>query len=368
MEKKTERLASLDTLRGMDMFWIIGGGTIVTQLAKCTDSTVIDWMAGQMRHPSWHGFSFFDLIFPLFIFMAGVSLPFSVNSKLNKGVTKKQITLGIVKRTILLIFLGVVFNGLFRMDFGNLRICSVLSRIGIATGLGGLIFLWAKDKYILPICGGILLFYWILLTCFAAPGFEAGDLTMQGNVVSYLDSLVTPGKLYLKIHDPEGLMTNIPAVVNALLGIISGLWLINREKSQMHKFYLHLIGGGICVVISLIWNEFLPFNKNLWTSSFVMLTGGLSFLLMGLFYFIIDVKGFKKWTFPFRLIGMNSILIYMAACGGIFNFGHLNWYFFNGISRFLEKANRGLFMAFTLILIELLFLFICYRRKIFLKV
>lgn len=367
--EKPTRLMSLDVLRGLDMFWIIGGSLLIFKLAECTDWDIFHWLASQMRHPQWHGFTFFDLIFPLFIFLAGVSLPFSIQSKRRKGFSNTKISWQIIKRTLLLILLGILFNGPVRFELDQIRIASVLSRIGIATGVAGLLYVWCKPKALWFIGISLLISYGLLLSFGSAPGYETGDLTMQGNIVSYLDRYLTPGKLlYPNVHDPEGLMTNWPATVNALFGILAGIWLSNPDFGHKRRFLQMLGSGLVLLTLGLIWQFQLPLNKNLWTSSFVLVTSGLSFGLMAIFYGLIDWAGWQKWAFPFQLIGINSILIYMTAAGEHFNFQQLNHYLFGGLSRLLPEGFHGLFLATTLILLELALLWYCQRKKIFLKV
>ena len=365
---KNKRLDSLDALRGFDMFWIIGGDFLIHKLAQSNQSPFFDFLSTQLRHPKWHGFTFYDLIFPLFIFVAGISIPFSVNSKLDKGITKKEITFSILKRMFILIFLGFVFNGFFQMNWDNLRYCSVLSRIAIASGFASLIYLWGKEKQLFTIIAFILISYWAAMSLIPVPGFATGDLSMQGNLASYIDRKLVPGRLIYGIHDPEGLVSNYPAIANGLLGVISGLWLRRLDLTETKKILYHLLAGFVCIALALLWNLYFPINKNLWTSSFVLVTSGISFLAMALFYWLIDVKGFNKFSFPFKLIGVNSILIYMTAGGGIFAFSHINNYFFRGLSKYLPVSYQGVFLAFTILIIELLFLLLCYRKKIFLKV
>jgi predicted acyltransferase len=214
--------------------------------------------------------------------------------------------------------------------------------------------------------GVILAGYWLLLKFNSAPGFPRGDLTMQGNFASYVDRLLMPGKLYLGIHDPEGLMSTIPAIATGLLGIQAGNLLRNHPLSQQRKTLYLVISGVVLLVLAQIWNLDFPINKNLWSSSFVLHVGGLSLILLGIFYYIIDVLGYKKWAFFFRVIGMNSILIYISG-------KFIDWeYTTNGLFRWLGEWVGNPYNAVVLVIcylaVKWAFLYILYRKNIFLRV
>ncbi|XHR96428.1 acyltransferase family protein [Mucilaginibacter sp. UC70_90] len=205
------RLFSLDALRGFDMFWIMGGEEIFHGMAKATGSTFWGAIANQFTHPDWNGFHLYDLIFPLFLFMAGVSTPFSVGRELEKGKTRQQLLLRVIKRAFILVLLGlVVNNGLKIMPVSEIRFPSVLGRIGIAYMFANIIYLYSTERWQMFWFGFFIIGYWLLLKFTSAPGFPMGDLTMKGNFASYVDRSILPGRLYLGIHDPEGLFSNHP--------------------------------------------------------------------------------------------------------------------------------------------------------------
>jgi len=194
-----------------------------------------------------------------------------------------------------------------------------------------LIYVYAGERARYAWFGGILLGYWAMLTLIPVPGCGAGVLTMECSFAGYVDRLLVPGHLYRDVHDPEGLLSTLPAICNALLGIFAGTILRTdgRVLSQNQKTSQLAVYGLICLLVGLMWGVFFPINKNLWTSSFMLVTGGLSLLLLALFYWIIDVKGFTRWTFFFTVIGMNSILIYMA--GNFIDFGYTAKALFGGL-------------------------------------
>jgi predicted acyltransferase len=363
-----KRLLSLDTLRGFDMFWIMGGEEIFHALAKTTGWAWAVVLADQFTHPDWNGFRAYDLIFPLFLFMAGVSTPFSIGSRLDKGDDKAVIARKIITRGLILVVLGIIYNnGLFVKSFEDTRFASVLGRIGLAGMFAQLIYLYSRPRtqYIWFI--GLLLGYWAFMMLFPVPGCGAGLLTMECNPASYIDQLILPGRLYKKIHDPEGLFSTLPAICNALLGIFAGMYLrtsgLTGNKKALH---LLAVGAGF-VVLACLWNFVFPINKNLWTSSFVCVTGGLSLMLLAIFYWIIDVKNSKGWTFFFTVIGMNSILIYMA--GEFIDFEYAAKFFFSGLLKlFSSEAVQAVGGVLAFLAVKWAFLYFMYKKKTFLRV
>lgn len=363
-----KRLLSLDTLRGFDMFWIMGGDEIFYALAKTTSWSWALFMADQFTHPAWNGFRFYDLIFPLFLFMAGVSTPFSLDGRIARGEAKSKLARKIVSRGIILVILGIIYNnGLFVKSFDEMRFGSVLGRIGLAGMFAQLIYLYAGKRASYVWFFVILLGYWAALTLIPVPGCGAGVLTMECSLPGYVDRLLMPGKLYLTVHDPEGLLSTIPAIGNALLGIYAGTVLKNQSRTSSQKI-IHLVGLGLALVgISLLWDTVFPINKNLWTSSFVCVTGGCSLLLLSTFYWIIDVKGFKKWTILFTVIGMNSILIYLSVL--LISFEHASEFFFGGLIEHLSSVPvKAVLTVLGMILMKWLFLYFLYTKKVFLRV
>jgi predicted acyltransferase len=362
-----QRLYSLDALRGFDMFWIMGAEEIFHNLYKVTGSTTWGAVSNQLTHPAWNGFHFYDLIFPLFLFMAGVATPYSVGRELEKGKEKNQLLLRVIRRGLILVLLGVVVNnGLEIKPISEIRFPSVLGRIGIAYMFANIIYLYTKQRMQIIWFSALLIGYWLLLKFTSAPGFAPGDLTMQGNFASYVDRSIIPGKLYLGIHDPEGLMSTIPAISTGLLGILAGN-LLRKGIMQSQRKALYLAVAGIVFLgIAQIWNLDFPINKNLWTSSFVLHVGGLSLILLSIFYYVIDVLGYKKWAFFFRVIGMNSILIYIS--GHFIDWTYTTHGFFNWLGQLIGNPYNIVVMAICYVLVKWTFLYFMYKKKVFLRV
>jgi predicted acyltransferase len=367
IEGPIQRLYSLDALRGFDMFWIIGGEEIFHTMAKATDSPFWVTLAEQFTHPAWNGFHVYDLIFPLFLFLAGAASPYSVGRELEKGKTRKEVLLRVAKRALILVVLGVIYNnGLEIRPFSEIRFASVLGRIGLAYLFANIIYIYFKQRAQIIWFFALLIGYWLLLKFNSAPGFPMGDLTMEGNFASYIDSKIVPGKLYLGIHDPEGIVSTIPAIATGLLGIFAGNFIKNSVIKRSLKAMQLAIVGLALIALAQLWNLDFPINKNLWTSSFVLHVGGLSLILFGLFYYVIDVLGYRKWAFFFRIIGMNSILIYLS--GNFINWEHTNNGFFKWVGQLAGDPYGAVVMAITYVLVKWVFLYFLYKKDIFLRV
>lgn len=363
------RLLSLDALRGFDMFWIMGGETIFIGLATLTGWPVFKWCALQLEHVEWHGFHFYDMIFPLFLFIAGISFPFSYAKRTTPGKSRAGIYRHIIYRGLILVVLGILYNNGVKFTFGALRYGSVLGRIGLAWMFAAIIFMNTRLTGRIIWFWILLIGYWLLLAFIPAPdGNGAPVFSQEGNLASYIDRVIMPGKLYLGNHDPEGLFSTVPAISTALLGMFTGEFLLSAYfKDRLYKKALTVLAAGIVfVIIGRAWNLIFPINKNLWSSSFVCYVGGLSLILFAIFYLVIDVWGFKKWAFFFMVIGMNPITIYLAV--RIINFRSASRFFFGGIIELLPKDWGMLINGIGITAVGWVFLYILYRKKIFLKI
>jgi predicted acyltransferase len=370
LEKKQERLLSLDTLRGFDMLWIAGGEYLIVTLAALTGWPFLQWAAGQMDHVEWEGFRFYDMIFPLFLFIAGVSMPFSILKRQKRGESMKKIYLHLVKRLILLILLGLIYNGILHLDFEKQRYSSVLARIGIAWFLAAVIVLNTSVRGQVIWFIGILLGYFAIMKLVPVPGFGPGVLTPEGNLAAFIDQKLLPGRLCCYTYgDNEGLLSHIPAICTALLGTFAGHLLISddRRLTGLKKGLILLLAGIAALALGKLWSLSFPIIKNLWTSSFVLFAGGWSLILLALFYVVIDVWGFKKWTLLFVVIGLNSITIYMLN-SGIINFEEMGGYFFGGLANQFSELAQPVILAAGAVICMWTFLYILYKNKIFLKV
>ncbi len=364
---KPQRLYSLDTLRGFDMLWIMGLGPVLADVAKLSGSPFWIAFSDQFEHPVWNGFTFWDLIFPLFMFLAGVSTPYSVGRELEKGKSKGELLLKVIKRGVILILLGIIYNnGLQIRPISDIRFPSVLGKIGATYVFANIVYLYANKTMQWVWFWVFLVGYWVLLKCTSAPGYPHGDLTEPGNFASYVDRSVLPGKLARGIHDTVGLVCTIPGIDNVLLGIFAGKLLKSGRFGPMGSVKCLALAGVISIGLGFLWSLDFPFNKNMWSSSFVLLTGGISLLLLSLFYYLIDVRGYRRWTLFFRVIGMNSILIYISHI--VINWKYATNGFFKWLGQLAGMPYDEVVLGICALLLQWGFLYFLYKKQTFLRI
>lgn len=365
----SSRLLSIDALRGFDMFWIVGGEEIFKTWAHWADWSHKDLVDEQLEHVPWEGFHFYDLIFPLFLFVVGVVLPFSLGALRQRGESPRQLHWRIFRRTVFLFALGLLYNHFMQFDFEKLRVAGVLQRIALCYGIAALIVMYTSVWGQALVTAALLLGYWALLAFVAAPGHSAGDYTIEGNLPGYVDRYYLPGKIYQEYYgygDNEGLLSTIPAVATALLGALAGQWLLSRHAPLIKVLGL-ILAGAVCLLVGNLWSHAFPVIKNLWTSSFVLVAGGWSLLLLALFYGVIDVLRLRFWAFFFVVIGANAITIYFLAHTKIVDFDKVAHFFFGGAIN-LSGSFKPVMAAISVVIVEWLFLLLLYWNKIFLRV
>jgi len=266
--------------------------------------------------------------------------------------------------------IGIIYNNGVNFNFADMRYGSVLGRIGLAWMFAALIFMNTKLTFQIVWLVGILIVYWLLFLLFPAHDLGATDpFSMEGNLAGYIDRLLLPGKFCCyKFGDSEGILSTIPAISTALLGMLTGQFVSSQylnDKPLRKVLYMILAAIGL-MILGRIWNLAFPINKYLWSSSFVCFVGGLSLLLFSIFYLIIDVWQYKKWAFFFVVIGMNPVTIYLA--GRIINFNSAGIFFFKGLTNLLPDVCGPLMHSLAITITGWVFLYILYRKKIFLKV
>ncbi len=314
-----ERLRSLDVLRGFDMFWITGGGALVAYIGHITGW---GWLSEQMDHPAWNGITLYDLIFPLFMFIAGAAIPFAIGSRLEKGIPPGKLVAKAFKRMVVLIILGIIYNGGLRGNLADIRYLSVLGQIGVAYFFTSLIFIYTSSLRSRIIwLAGILVAVACAQLFIPVPGYGAGVLTPEGSINGYIDRLLAPGRLAYGsdgemtsghgIYDALGLLCIVSAIAITLAGALAGHVLRHRDRTEWQKIYILAGIGAVSLILSLMIHPFYPIIKKCWTSSYNLFAGGISFMLLALFYMVIDVLKKEKWSFYFRVIGMNSIFVYL---------------------------------------------------------
>ena len=361
---KTTRLMSLDALRGFDMFWIIGADALLHGLRKASDNEVMQFIARQLEHCDWAGFRFEDLIFPMFVFIVGVSLVFSLSRTIELHGRRAAIV-RIIRRAVLMYLLGILYYGGFSTSFDQIRLLGVLQRIAICYLCAGLIFCFWGLRGRLAWCVGLLVGYWLVMSYVPVPGGVAGDFSEGKNLANWVDQQFLPLRKWDGDHDPEGLLSTLPAVANCLIGVFAGMLLRDSNRQNWKKVVYLLAAGVFMAALGWLWDLQFPVIKKIWTSSFVLVACGYSCVLLSLFYLVIDVWGLRWWAQPFVWIGMNPITIYMLdnlveipKIAKLFVGGELNTYFGNYGD--LVVAVVGLLITFGIARF-------LYQRKIFLR-
>jgi len=308
-----KRLVSLDVVRGI---------TIAFMIMVNNNGGPGSWHF--MNHAEWIGLTPTDLVFPTFVFVVGVSTVFAFESRLTRGATRGQLAWHTVQRAVILILLGIVVNSFPFFHLDHMRFYGVLQRIGVCYLIVGLLYLWdrgATSKIVVLIA--CLLGYWVLVRWVPVPGAgmpgrDIPFLDKDMNIVAWLDRHLMPGHLYEEwathnTRDPEGLLSDIPAIGTALLGLITGLWL--RSQRSVKAKALGLVAGCVgCLALGYFWSIWFPLNKKMWTSSYVLVAAGYSLALLALAYWAIELRGWRKgWTWPWLVFGSNAIVAYMFS-------------------------------------------------------
>jgi len=395
------RLVSLDALRGFDMFWILGADALVHALAKVFDVAPLRVLAGQLDHKAWAGFAFYDLIFPLFVFMAGVSVVFSLN-RLIETHGRAAAVKRVLWRGGLLFALGLFYAGGFQTKWPDIRVLGVLQRIALAYTAAGLLFCFFRPRALAAIGASILLGYWALLTFVpirdvqmeraAVPArlgvekptpaqaralfdsvttWRTGGYDPGRNLSDHLDFQYLPGRKYDVYYDPEGLLSTLPAVVSCLLGVFAGLLVRRTDWDELKKVRTLAVAGAVMVALGFLWGLQFPVVKKIWTSSFVLVAGGYSALLLAAFYYAIDVRGWRRWCVPFVWIGMNPITLYLIS--GIVGYRRLAARLAGGdVSAWLDTALGAGWGALAVAVVGLALMLLLarflYQKQIFLRV
>ena len=359
------RIVSVDVLRGFDMFWITGGAGFFIAIFKLFGGKIEKWLVPQLHHTHWAGFRFYDLIFPLFVFIVGMSVVFSLQKLLaTKG--KKAAYNRVIRRFILLYLLGIIYYGGMNQGFQHIRLLGVLQRLALTYFFTGILFIHFRLKGLIIAFATLLIGYWAWLSFIPVPGVGHVSFAEGLNWTNWVDQHYLPLRKWDGQWDPEGLLSTLPAIGSCLLGVFASLLLRNKSVEDMKKVY-YFIGGGIAaVILGYLWGLQFPVIKKIWTSSYVLVAGGYSFILLGVLYLILDVWKVQKWAIIFVWIGMNPITIYMGR--NFLNFNDLAKRFVGGELQTLFGEKVGYLLLTTvslgLTLVVVRFLF---KRKIFLR-
>lgn len=377
MVKRKERLVSLDVFRGIT----IAGMILVNNPG--TWSVIYP----PLQHAEWNGWTPTDLIFPFFLFIVGVAMIFSFKSLENKGVPKKEIYKKVFKRAVLLfaIGLGITIFPVFRLepfrlfDVSTFRIMGVLQRIGLCYLFASIIYLeFRKPSKLAWWTAGLLVFYWAIMMVIPVPGHGPGELTREGNLATYVDLSIFGAHTWQPGWEPEGLLSTIPAIGTVLMGLLAGQLLIS-EKSEEDKALYMFVFGNVGLVAGIIIDIWFPINKGLWTSSFVFFTGGMALHFLAFCFWLIDIKGIKRWTKPFVIFGMNALAVYVMSELGSKLLSMIPAPFGSAESLkgmiyqdlllpIADPINASLIFAVGYVLFWLWVMSFFYRRKIFIKI
>lgn len=368
---KTQRLLSLDVFRGITIALMIFVNTLFLSPYPT------------LKHSVWNGCSLADLIFPVFLFVVGVSLVFSLSKQIGQEPAS-TVMRKTVQRTLILFTLGLILNAVpYHMTpeaIVTIRFFGVLQRIALCYLCVSLVYLTmttAKQALLFMV---ILIGYWVVMMYVPLPGYGIGQLTPEGNVAAYFDRLLfSSSRLYGKVYDPEGLLSTLPAIATTLLGSLTGTWL--RSKATAHQKLLGMVGvGSLCLIAGGFWGQWFPINKALWTSSYVLWTGGWALYGFALCYWLIDVKQYQRWSKPFEIFGLNAIFVYFfhvlclkiqyaismscehgSSC-------HLVTYISEHLFGWVSPSYVGLYYSLSSVLFWFLIVWILYRHKIFIRV
>ncbi len=379
----SQRYLAVDLLRGLTIAFMI-----------LVNNNGGERAFAALKHAEWNGFTPTDLVFPTFLFLVGASIVFSTESRLARGVTRASLFAHTVRRAIIIFLLGLVVNSAPFFHISTMRYYGVLPRIALCYLIIASLYIWIRrpqgsaagqptvaDKIgLLVAC---LLGYYFLMRFVPVPGFgmpgrDIPFLDHDANIVAWLDRQIFSAKhLYEGTRDPEGLLSTIPALGTTLIGVLTGLFLRSPNRSDSRKAITLAIAGASGVILGLLWNPWFPINKKLWTSSFVLHAAGWSLLILAAFWFLVQVRGYRRGTWILQVFGTNAITAYvisevMAACLDNVRIGHSN------VLRWTAQHIAALmpsYPALGALTYSLLYVLVCwllvlplYRKRIFIKI
>jgi len=369
---KKPRLRSLDFFRGLT----VAGMILVNNPG--------DWghIYAPLEHSVWNGCTPTDLVFPFFLFIVGVSIVYAMGKRKTNPADHRTLILRAARRSLTIYLLFVILNLIQNFDFQHLRILGVLPRIAIVFFISTVIYIKTEKKTWIWIFWIILIAYYFIMNFIPVPGIGPSNLEPSTNLAAWLDrTVLTTNHMWSgsKTFDPEGILSTIPAIATCLLGIFAGTWMQRTDRTDENKVAWLFSVAGLLILGGLIWNGFFPMNKALWTSSFVLFTGGLAMAILTLSYWLIDVNGRQRFTEPFVAFGSNAITIYVVSgylpllIGAIhveedghsinlwqYGYQHL-------FASWLSPVNASLVSALVYVVILSIPMIVMYRKKIFIR-
>lgn len=373
MSSQPERFLSLDVFRGLT----IAGMVLVNNPGSWSH---IYW---PLRHAEWHGWTPTDLVFPFFLFIVGVAIPLALGKRIERGDDRRSLFIKVAYRSAIIFLLGEFLAGFPYFNLSTIRIPGVLQRIAICYLFASIIYLTTRARTTAIIAVALLIIYWLLMRYVPAPGYYAGDLSKEGSLASYIDRLILGPHIWKAgvVFDPEGLLSTMGALATTLFGVLTGNRLRNQTRTPIEKVAHMFIAGVVCLIIGWIWNAWFPINKSLWTSSYVFFTAGLALQFLALCYWLIDIKGYKFWTKPFVIFGVNAIVLFvgtglMARLMGLIKVPKgdgtkqsvHSFIYNNGYASWLAPNRASLAFAISFILLWLFLMWLLYRKRIIVKI
>jgi len=371
MNTSGNRILSLDIFRGL------------TIMAMIIVNTPGSWSYAYpvLLHSQWNGCTPTDLVFPFFIFAMGFSAMLSISKRLQKGASRQKLVLQLLRRSAIIFLLGLIINSFPFNDLANIRIPGVLQRIAIVNLVCGLFLIYSDIKLMWYASVTLLLGYWALMTLVPVPDFGPANLDPNTNLAAWLDRLLIGNHVwsYTKLYDPEGILSTLPAIASGMIGVLAGNSFMKARNESDKLIYL-LVFGNILIVCGMAWGLLFPINKQLWTSSYVLYTSGLAMVVLGIIYWIADIKRIRQFAPPFLAFGTNPIIAYFGSEIGVGILGMIKittedskislyqWLFIQYQSFGLSPINASLFGALLYTSFWLLVVGIMYRRHIIVKI
>ncbi len=392
------RLLSVDALRGFDMFWIIGGERAAQALEPLGGGPVLSWITGQLKHVEWEGFHFFDAIFPLFLFLIGVSIVLSLDRVVAQS-GRREALFRVLRRSVLLFGIGVFYYGGFSRAWPDVAVAGVLPRIALCYLAASALYILMPRKSVPIAAAACLAGYWAMMMFIPFPDVslkhgstgkkgtqaearEPGELLKtvteqtrgtfeEGrNFAHFVDFKYLPGKKRNLYYTNEGLLSTIPAIATTLFGIMAG-WILTSTRLSPKRKVAWLLGAGAAgVILGFAWGIQFPVIKRIWTSSFCLVASGASAIALGAFYFMIDVLHWRKWCVPFLWLGSNALTVYLAA--NLLDFEAIAARFVGGdikalLDSHIVNGAGGLGIAIVGLALPVLLVRFLYQRKIFIR-
>ena len=376
-EKATWRLASLDVLRGFDLFCLVGLEGILHPLARAVDKPWFDRLMWNFSHVEWEGFSPWDLVMPLFLFMSGVSIPFAMQ-RYREGAEKSAFYRRILKRVALLWVFGMMCQGnLLGLNPDCIYLFSnTLQSIAVGYLVAALLYVHTSWRVQLAVGAGFLLSYWGLMQGVEVQGYGGGQYTPDANLAEWIDRMVL-GRFRDGAYVENGnvvfapwyrytwILSSVNFAVTVMTGVWAGMWLRASRINASRKALLLCVAGVAMVAAGWLWHPLLPVIKKIWTSSMVLVSSGYCLLLMGVRYYLVDCRGYRRGTGWLRVYGMNSIAAYMMA--QCVNFRSLSTSWSYGLEQYVGDFYPALVATSNSVILYIV-LWMMYKKGIFLKV